>query len=304
MRALIVDGDQDLLDIMTYALRREGYEVVAAATGPQALDRLRDDHPDIVVLDLKLPGIDGFEVCRRIRLESEVPIIIVSSSHEEQDVLRALQLGADDYVTKPFSLKQLAARMETVMRRCRRASHDRAARNVRAGDLELNRETYEATRDGEPVQLTPLEFRILYLLAMNEGQVIPYARLVDYAWGFEGGDASLLKTHICHIRQKLGLPLDGPGAIRSLATVGYSLVKQRGRAGVAARGPAPAPRRCAGRAADRRLTRQPRSAHASPADAAPSLTEAPGPPSPASEWQERRPGRLGGASLCSLERLE
>ena len=231
MRALIVDPDQDLLDVMTYAFRREGYEVVAATHGEQGLERFHTDHPDIVVLDLKLGRPDGFEVCRRIRLESEVPIIMVSSSPEEQDVLRALKLGADDFVTKPFSLKQLAARMETVLRRCRRSSHDRAERTVRAGDLELNRETYEATRGGEPVPLTPLEFRILYLLAMNEGQIIPYARLVDYAWGFEGGDASLLKTHICHVRQKLGLPLDGPGAIRSLATVGYSLVKQRGGVG-------------------------------------------------------------------------
>ena len=231
MRALIVDGDPDLLDIMTYALRREGYEVVAAATGPQALERLRDDRPDIVVLDLKLPRLDGFEVCRRIRADSDVPIIMVSSSPEERDVLRALALGADDYVTKPFSLKQLAARMATVLRRCRRGSSDRPARIVKAGDLELSLESYEVTRGGAPVQLTPLEFRILYLLALNEGHVITYARLVDYAWGYEGGDASLLKTHICHIRQKLGLPPDGPGAIRSLATVGYSLVKPRAGTG-------------------------------------------------------------------------
>jgi DNA-binding response OmpR family regulator len=231
MRALIVDGDQDLLDVMIYALRREGYDVVAATNGEQGLDRLRIDRPDMVVLDLKLGRPNGFEVCRRIRLESEVPIIMVSSSLEEQDVLRALRLGADDYVNKPFSLKQLAARMETVMRRCRRSSHDRAARNVRAGDLELRLESYEVTRSGNSVPLTPLEFRILYMLAMNEGQVIPYARLVDYAWGFEGGDASLLKTHVCHIRQKLDLPLGGPGAIRSLATVGYSLVKQRAVSG-------------------------------------------------------------------------
>src|SRR6185436_2270553 len=156
-----------------------------------------------------------------------------SARHEEPDVLRALGLGADDYVTKPFSLKQLAARMETVLRRCRRSSHDRASRTVKAGDLELSLQTYEVTRGGgDPVQLTPLEFRILSLLAMNEGQIIPYARMVDYAWGFEGGDAGLLKTHVCHVRQKLGLPANGPGAIRSLATVGYGLVKQRDRAGV------------------------------------------------------------------------
>ena len=92
---------------------------------------------------------------------------------------------------------------------------------------------WQPTRGGgDPIQLTPLEFRILYLLAMNEGQIIPYARMVDYAWGFEGGDAGLLKTHVCHVRQKLGLPANGPGAIRSLATVGYGLVKQRDRAGV------------------------------------------------------------------------
>ena len=232
MRALIIDGDHDLLDVMTYALRREGYDIVAATHGEQGLERLRVDRPDIVVLDLKIGRPDGFEVCRRIRLESEVPIIMVSSSCEEADVLRALRLGADDYVTKPFSLKQLAARMETVLRRCRSTSHDRAARNVKAGDLELSLESYEVTRGGDPVQLTPLEFRILYMLAMNEGQIIPYARLVDYAWGFEGGDASLLKTHVCHVRQKLGLPLEGPGSIRSLATVGYTLVKQRNVASV------------------------------------------------------------------------
>src|SRR4051794_6986631 len=228
MRALIVDGDRDLLDVMTYSLRREGYEVVAAADGQQALDRFEADRPDIVLLELRIDRLDGFEVCRRIRLESEVPIIVVSASHEEHDVLRALGLGADDYVTKPFSLKQVAAHMATVARRCRRNARRRAVRTVRAGDLELSLQTYEATRGGgEPVQLTPLEFRILYLLAMNEGQIIPYARLVDYAWGYEGGDASLLKTHVCHIRQKLGLPIEGPGSIRSLPTVGYSLVKQR-----------------------------------------------------------------------------
>src|SRR5436190_10877369 len=229
MRALIVDGDQDLLDVMTYAFRREGYEVVTAVSGTQALERFNADHPDIVVLELNLPRLNGFEVCRRIRLESEVPIIIASARHEEPDVLRAPSLGADDYVTKPFSLKQLAARMETVLRRCRRDAYAQVARTVRAGDLELSRETYEATRAGRaPVALTPLEFRILYLLAMNEGQIIPYSRLVDSGWGYEGGDANLLKTHICHIRRKLGLPTEGPGAIRSLATVGYSLVKQRG----------------------------------------------------------------------------
>jgi DNA-binding response OmpR family regulator len=184
-----------------------------------------------VVLDVRLPRLSGFEICRRIRHISDVPIIMLTACTEEHDLLRGLQVGADDYMTKPFSLKQLAARMETVLRRCRPDEYRRVASEVRAGDLLLRLQSYEALRDGVPVQLTPLEFRILYLLAMNEGQIIPYSRLVDYAWGYEGGDASLLKTHICHIRRKLNLPANGEGSIRSLATVGYSLVKQRRAAG-------------------------------------------------------------------------
>lgn len=230
MKALLVDDDVELLDVMTYALRREGYEIISAADGPQALERLRADPPDIVILDIRLPRLNGFEVCRRIRHICEVPIIMLTARGEEHDVLRGLQLGADDYITKPFSLKQLAARMETVLRRCRSDQYRRAVSEVRAGDLVLRLQTHEVTRRGVPVQLTPLEFRILFMLAMNEGQIIPYSRLVDYAWGYEGGDANLLKTHICHIRQKLGLPLHGEGSIRSLPTVGYSLGKRRNAA--------------------------------------------------------------------------
>jgi two-component system alkaline phosphatase synthesis response regulator PhoP len=227
VKVLLIDDDTDLLDVMTYALRREGYDVIGAADGLQALDRMRADLPDIVILDVRLPNLNGFEVCRRIRHISEVPVIMLTGRTEEHDVIRGLQLGADDYMTKPFSLKQLAARMETILRRCQSDQYRRAASEVRAGDLILRLQSYEVLRNGVPVQLTPLEFRILYMLAMNEGQIIPYARLVDYAWGYEGGDASLLKTHICHVRKKLGLPLEGEGAIRSLPTVGYSLVKRR-----------------------------------------------------------------------------
>ena len=234
MKVLIVDDDTDLLDVMTYALRREGYDVVGAADGLQALDRMRSDLPDFVILDVRLPRLNGFEVCRRIRHISEVPIIMLSARSEEPEILRGLQLGADDYIIKPFSLKQLAARIETIMRRCRSDHFRRTASEVRAGNLVLRLQSYEALRDGELIQLTPLEFRILYILAMNEGQIIPYARLVDYAWGYEGGDASLLKTHVCHIRQKLRLPAEGEGAIRALPTVGYSLVRYRNRPGTGA----------------------------------------------------------------------
>jgi two-component system OmpR family response regulator len=227
MKVLLVDDDHDLLDVMTYALRREGYEVIGAADGRQGLARLEAEAPDIVVLDVRLPDLSGFEVCRLIRHESEIPIIMLSGRAEEEAILRGLRQGADDYMTKPFSLKQLAVRMETILRRCRSDQDRRPVSEVRAGDLTLSLQTHEVTQGGTPVRLTPTEFRILYMLALNEGQIIPYARLVDYAWGFEGGDANVLKTHICHIRRKLGLPLKGEGSLQSLPTVGYGLVKRR-----------------------------------------------------------------------------
>src|SRR3954468_10566199 len=132
MKVLIVDDDKDLLDVMTYALRRDGYDVLGAADRLPALDRVQSELPDIVILDIRLPQLDGFEVCRRIRHMSEVPIIMLTARTEESDILRGLQLGADDYITKPFSLKQLAARIETIMRRCRVDQLRRAASEVRA----------------------------------------------------------------------------------------------------------------------------------------------------------------------------
>jgi DNA-binding response OmpR family regulator len=227
MKALIVDHDHDLLDVLAYALQRDGYEVVTAADGLQAIERFRAETPDIVLLEAHLPKLNGFEVCARIRHIAEVPIIFVSARAQEQHILRGLQVGADDYVVKPFSIKQLAARMQTVLRRCHTDPYRKVASEIRAGDLVLSLQSHEVTRAGVSVQLTPLEFRILSMLAMNEGQVIPGDRLVGYAWGYEGGDTSLLKNHIHHIRRKLNLPAEGAGSIRSLATIGYSLVKQR-----------------------------------------------------------------------------
>lgn len=226
MHVLLVESDVDLRDVMTYGLGREGHRVTGAGDGLQALDRLQADPADMVLLDLTLPRLNGFEVCRRIRDTSLVPIIVVTARTRERDVIRAFELGADDYVIKPFSLKQLAARMEAVYRRYGSDHRRRDACEVRAGDLVLNLQTHEASRAGTAVRMTPLEFRILYMLAVNEGQTIPYSRLVDYTWGFEGGDVHLLKTHICHIREKLNFAREGDCAIRSLPTVGYSLVNR------------------------------------------------------------------------------
>src|SRR6266545_1732953 len=221
MKALVVDDDVDLLDLTTYALRREGYTVLPAVDGAHALQRFENEAPDIILLDANLPRLNGFEVCRRIRQQSETPIIMLTARDDEEDVVRSLQLGADDYVTKPFSAKQLAARMKAILRRAAVDRFDQAVNCVEAGDLRLELTSHEVTRRGEPVELTAIEFRVVFLLAANMGRVIPYARLVEYAWGYDGGDASLLKTHVCHIREKLGMPLGTRTGIKSVAGVGY-----------------------------------------------------------------------------------
>ena len=225
MKVLLVEDDVDLLDLTSYALRREGYTVLAAIDGQQALARWEAEQPDIVLLDVNMPKLNGFEVCRRIRQEGQTPVIMLTAQDEDEDIVRGLTLGADDYVTKPFSAKQLTSRMKAVLRRSATDSYQRAVAQLKAGDLHLDLQSHEASKGGTPVQLTVLEFKILYLLAMNEGRVIPYSRLVEYAWGYAGGDASLLRTHIFHLRSKLELPSEGPGSIKVVPGVGYSLVR-------------------------------------------------------------------------------
>lgn len=222
---LVADDDTYLLEITSYALRREGFNVLVATDGDQAVRACGREHPDIVLLDVNLPKLNGFEVCRRIRQDSDVPIIMLTARSAEEDIVRGLRLGADDYMVKPYSARQLIARMEASLRRSQANAYDRPSAEVELGDLVLNMDSHEVTHGGQPVQLTPLEFRILHLLAMNAGRVIPYARLVEYAWGYDGGDPSLLKTHIYHIRLKLNLSPREPNGIRAVSGVGYSLAR-------------------------------------------------------------------------------
>ncbi len=224
MKVLVIDDDVDLLDLTTYALRREGYTVLAAVDGAQALHRWESENPDIILLDVNLPKLNGFEVCRRIRLESETPIILLTARDDDEDIVRGLQLGADDYVTKPFSAKQLLARMKAVMRRCQTNSYQQVASELRVGDMVLDLQSHETIKAGQPVVLTPLEFRLTFILAMNPNRVVPYSRLVEYAWGYDTGDANLLKTHICHVREKLDMPTQAKTGIKAVPGVGYRLV--------------------------------------------------------------------------------
>jgi DNA-binding response OmpR family regulator len=226
MKILVVEDDKDALDLTVYSLRKHGYQVIAGRDGEQALEQWESENPDLVVLDVGLPKVNGFEVCRRIRETSLTPVIMLTGKSEEEQVVHGFRQGADDYVTKPFSHRQLAMRIQAVLNRCAERPFAAPRGDVSTTDMRLDLQSHEVTRQGRTVRLTPLEFRILYLLATNEGQVIGTQRLIEHAWGFEGGESSLLKTHVCHIRRKLGMK-DGSGPyIKSVPWVGYQLTRE------------------------------------------------------------------------------
>lgn len=224
MKILLVDDDTDLVEVIDYALRRRGYSVITAGDGEQALHRWQADDPAMLILDVGVPTMDGLEICRRIRETSVVPILLISGSTGEGDIIRGLEAGADEYVVKPFSIVQLILRIEALTRRMRLSAANEFEGNIRVGDLVINPEFCSVQKNGDEVRLTRMEFRILYSLAANAGKVVVSARLADFAWqGVDDGDPALLKTHISRIRRKLGLRPDRPGFIRSVPGLGYSL---------------------------------------------------------------------------------
>ena len=229
-KILLVDDDPDQLHLLSSALGRHGYAVLAATDGQQGLARWREHRPDLVILDGTLPELDGFEVCRLIRRESTTPVILLTARGAEADVVRGLQVGADDYVAKPFRARQLAARMEAVLRRARRIDLPHLSREIQAGELVLDLTAHQVTRAGRSVGLKKMEFRILQLLAINEGKMVPYSRLLEQVWGYyDEHNAAMLKSHVTHLRRKLGLPADGPGSIHAVVGVGCQLSRATAR---------------------------------------------------------------------------
>jgi DNA-binding response OmpR family regulator len=223
VKILLVDDEQDALELVSRTFLRAGYDVMTAPSGEHALKLMASAQPDLVVLDVLLPDIDGFEVCRRIRLDSQVPIVMLTARDEEEDVMHGFRLGVDDYVTKPFSARLLAARVAAVLRRTCQSNQRQREDHVQAGELDLDIHSFEVRKDGQQIRLTPLEFRILHILAANKGRVVPYDRLIEYAWGHDGGSPSHLKIRICSIRKKLGLPVNGDAGIKAVVGTGYTL---------------------------------------------------------------------------------
>lgn len=229
MKVLIIDNDVDLVDVISYALRREGFNVQIATDGQQALQRVRSSKPDVILLDLRLPKTNGLDVLRRIREADDIPVIILTALSDEETVLKAFNLGADDFVTKPFSPRQLTARIRAVIRRGNGGQKVGAGRTLTLSDLVLDLDSHELSAAGRMVRLTPTEFKLLHILAVNEGRVVAVSRLVEYIWGYNEEDTGLLRTHISHIRAKLQqLGVETKVEITGIPGVGYRLTAGRG----------------------------------------------------------------------------
>jgi len=220
-RVLVVDDDVKTVELVKLYLNRDGYRVMTAYDGIEALRLARESRPDLIVLDLMLPGMNGLEVCRTLRNESEVPIIMLTAMTTDQDKLNGLDLGADDYMTKPFSPRELAARVRTVLRRL---PGERGPAQVRYGDLTIDFHKHEATIAGRSVPLTSVEFKLLGALAKEPGRVFSRAQLIEQALGpdFEGFDRTI-DVHILKLRRKLEPDPTHPTHIRTVYGVGYKL---------------------------------------------------------------------------------
>lgn len=221
MKILLIEDDADLLDLTAYTLRREQWSVIEASDAVHAIHRWRTARPDVVLVDLSLPRGDGFEILKKIREVDSTPAIVVTASTKEQDLLRAFEAGADDFITKPFSSRELVVRIRAIVRRSGTHLGEMGQPTLEVGDLRLDPELHEIRRGDRVVRLTPIEFRIFHLLAINAGRVVTNSRLLSYVWGPDGGDGNALRAHVCHIRAKLELSKSGGASITGVPLVGY-----------------------------------------------------------------------------------
>jgi DNA-binding response OmpR family regulator len=214
---LVVEDEVAIAEAVAARLRSEGYEVDLAHDGPSGIEMCQRLQPDLVVLDVMLPGADGFEVCRQIQRDRTVPVLFLTALDQETDLLVGLRMGADDYMTKPFSPRELVARIAAILRRVEGRSDDPRLR--RWGAIEVRRDTRRVLRDGEAVHLTPTEFDLLWCLMAADGAVLSREQLLGDVWGYrDGGGTRTVDSHVRSVRRKLGDDL-----IRTVHAVGYAL---------------------------------------------------------------------------------
>jgi DNA-binding response OmpR family regulator len=224
-RVLVVEDERDVADLIRYNLTKEGYDVVVAPTGSDALKQAREVHPDLVLLDIMVPQLNGWEVCRRLKQDADtknIPVIMVTGRVEEGDKVLGFEMGADDYVTKPFSLRELVARIRAVVRRGRAGDTFDKKQHLKAGDLEIDRHRFEVIMKGQRVDLTRKEFDLLAALVGTPGRVFGREELLDVVWGEDGFvEPRTVDVHVARLRAKFtGARLPVPG-IETVRGVGY-----------------------------------------------------------------------------------
>jgi DNA-binding response OmpR family regulator len=223
MAILIVDDDPELTDVLAYMLRRAGHDVSVAHDGEMALQSVQRSAPALVLLDLDLPGKSGWDVCSEVRSEGNTPVIILSGASGDENVVRGLDAGADDYLQKPFSPRQLLARVRAVLRRAESSAKAPVQESiVEVGGITLDVQRRKAMVDGSEISLTRLEFQLLFELVLQERQVLTYEYILDRVWGYKGkGDSSLIKGHIRNLRRKLSAVRGGRDCIETIQGTGY-----------------------------------------------------------------------------------
>jgi DNA-binding response OmpR family regulator len=220
LKLLVVDDDADMLAVVGFALRQAGFPVISANSYGTALNAFRTERPDLAILDINLPGGSGFDLCDVLRKESTAPIMMLTARGEEADLVRALELGADDYLTKPFSPRTLVARVKALLRR---AGHEGSSQ-TQVGDIALDRDLLVLRISDRQIKVTPLESRLLQLLLANAGQVVHTDRMLVHVWGHRGGgDRQLLKQLVHRLRHKIGDDPDQPRWLSTVPSVGYML---------------------------------------------------------------------------------
>jgi two-component system OmpR family response regulator len=225
-RLLVVDDEPNIVELLSASLRFAGFEVETAAGGIEAVEAARSFRPDLLVLDVMMPGLDGFGVVRRLRQEGDrTPVLFLTAKDATEDKVQGLTLGGDDYVTKPFSLEEVVARIRAVLRRT--ASSPAAASHLSFADIELDEDTHEVWKNGELVALSPTEFKLLRYFMQNTGRVLSKAQILDHVWNYDfGGDANVVESYVSYLRRKVDTT--EPRLLHTLRGVGYVLRVPRG----------------------------------------------------------------------------
>jgi two-component system, OmpR family, alkaline phosphatase synthesis response regulator PhoP len=232
-KILVVDDEQHILELVEFNLNKEGYEIITAADGEKAIELAQKEKPDLIVLDIMLPKIDGLSVCRSLYADNNtnnIPILMLTARGEVLDKVLGLEMGADDYMTKPFSPRELVARVKAILRRTGKSTaekNNKGAKKIYLGEVAIDAERFTVTLEGKKLDFTPKEFELLRILASSPGKVFTREFLLENIWGYDFyGDTRTVDVHIRHIRQKIEPTPDSPKYIETIRGVGYKVKEQ------------------------------------------------------------------------------